>query len=277
MKKIGGANDVFQAAVHLEELIDLVLQNYSEWEKDLLSFSVDNIVFNGVSKIHFQRKAASRRIINLMTVCRMYIDQSKKTIRKILPAISKDEVEKYFSNKYDESIEYRFMEQLRNSVQHSTLPIHSFIQSGGWREVEGEDKLFSTVIPKLNVELLRDDKRFKKSVLDEVECFESLDLRRYCRKYVKEIFDIHKAFRGQYFDTIEEAENVMECYQSLFFNEFSDELPRALHAVIRDGDEVGGWISVADRLGGHLGSLYEDVLNVPDLSKVVFSSGNGEF
>jgi hypothetical protein len=80
-------------ALSIEEKLNLVLENYAEFEQELLNFSVNSMLFqdddwsSGINEIHL----ANRRIINLLTTGRLCIDQVSHNIRSIYGADSEQE------------------------------------------------------------------------------------------------------------------------------------------------------------------------------------------
>jgi 5-keto 4-deoxyuronate isomerase len=114
-------------ALFVEEKFNLVLENYSEFELELLGNSVRNMLFHdfewssGVNDIH----SINRRIINLLTTCRLYMDQVCHNIHTIYGSGSAQAIafKTQSSNEYDSVFGYRVMEAMRNYVQHRGLPI----------------------------------------------------------------------------------------------------------------------------------------------------------
>jgi len=64
-------------ALYLEEILDLVIENYYEYETELLAMSSRMMIFNDeYFSMERERNLLSRRIANLLSAGRMYIDQS---------------------------------------------------------------------------------------------------------------------------------------------------------------------------------------------------------
>jgi hypothetical protein len=141
----------------LEENLDLVTENFQEYELELLSIASRNMVFHDADDISMSRERiiVSRRIVNLLSACRMYLDQSAHHINNIYGENSeKSKAVKNEGNlQYENSLGYRIMEALRNYVQHRGFPIHSILFSGEWIDIDDEAKsrLHHTVIPRISV------------------------------------------------------------------------------------------------------------------------------
>jgi len=68
----------------LEEKLDLVMENFYEYETELLSIASRMMIFGHDDHISMSRERylVSRRIVNLLTAGRMYIDQSVQHVEK---------------------------------------------------------------------------------------------------------------------------------------------------------------------------------------------------
>jgi putative IMPACT (imprinted ancient) family translation regulator len=122
------------------------------------------------------------------------------------------------SKEYDDNVEYRFMEALRNHVQHRGIPIHLARQHARWTGT-GESRLmeFSVDIFALRSEM-EDDHKFKKSVLTEMS--ERVDLKLATRSYLDSISAIHQFARDIVAPFVtgarEAIENVHERYEEIY-------------------------------------------------------------
>src|ERR1044072_2560892 len=72
-------------ALGIEEKLDIVLENYAEYEKELLELSLKNAIFSDRNWSSFQteRRAIDRRLVNLLTACRLYVDQIPHDVNSI--------------------------------------------------------------------------------------------------------------------------------------------------------------------------------------------------
>ena len=188
----------------LEENLDLVMENFQEYEAELLLMASRRMVFqdNDILAMSNQRVIMSRRIVNLLSACRMYLDQSMHHLNNIYEdnsAIAK-EVEQETSSQYEHSLGYRVMEALRNYVQHRGFPIHGLEFSSEWLNIHNKDKsrLSYTVIPKISISELAQDKKFKRAIVKEMKNFQDedgIDIRPLIRDYVEGIGKIHEKIR----------------------------------------------------------------------------------
>jgi len=145
-----------------------------------------------VEEIHL----LNRRIINLLTTCRQYLDQIPHDFKMIFPSEPKliEIINDIKSVQYDKVIGYRIMEALRNYVQHRGLPSHMLKHK--ITADNGSSMNRHTIDFVLRVEDLLEDTKFKKSVLDELKSFgDKVCLKMYLRQYVYSLYDIHKNLR----------------------------------------------------------------------------------
>ena len=83
--QLKSAQEFLLEAMYIEEKFNLILENYAEFELELFNYSIRRMLFHDfdwsstVDKMH----SINRKIINLLTTCRLYIDQVSHNIHKI--------------------------------------------------------------------------------------------------------------------------------------------------------------------------------------------------
>ena len=178
-------------AVGLEEKIKLLLDNYEEFEAELVRLADDGKRILSPATALMDRMQArmilNRRIVNVLTACRLYLDQSEHAISELFDDRS-DEVnaaEERRSTAYDNNPSYRFMEALRNHVQHRGL----LVQCLSFRHSYGGDDVRFRVEPRLKLSNLDEVKAASAKGPDGGE----IDLHRPIREYVVAILSLHLA------------------------------------------------------------------------------------
>jgi hypothetical protein len=181
----------------IEEKYEIVISNYLGLEKEMLDAAISHMV-----RAHpdypdfFQfRLGLNTRLVNLLTATRLYTDQLARNVSACLPGDEKveDAVKALFSKEYDGHWEYRFMEALRNFVQHRGMPVH-WTQMRGKRTSFEEDGLLEFSVEMAAVRsFFEEDGEFKKSVLDDMR--EKVDLKSATRCYIECISNVHCAVR----------------------------------------------------------------------------------
>jgi hypothetical protein len=184
----------------IEEKFDLVLQNYLEYEAELLNSAARNMLFREESNswIHSERNLISRRIVNLLTTGRLYLDQSIHHVKSVYTGDSEklDRIRKERSIQYDSRLGYRVLEALRNYVQHRGFPIQAISFPTVRVEREVESRILFTLVPYILVNALEDDGKFKRSVLEELKTKgEKIDIRPLVRQYIAGLGEVHDKTR----------------------------------------------------------------------------------
>jgi hypothetical protein len=143
-------------ALFMEEKLDVVISNYLELETDLLSSAARHMVQRNQDYIWFQteRNLLNRRLVNLLSACRSYVDQTKHHLSNIFGNESDvvTKIEEYKTKQYEQCLGYRVMEALRNYVQHRGFPIHAVTYNSQWVESKSEEKnkLLFSLTPYVN-------------------------------------------------------------------------------------------------------------------------------
>ncbi len=215
------SRNILLSAKAIEEKYDLLIANFLEFEKEILTQVAQQMILSEHSYENFYdlRIVLNRRVVNLLTSTKLYSDQIEKHVRICLcnENTSEKVVKPYFSEEYDLHLEYRFMEALRNYVQHYGLAVHSLSLPSNWVE-NGENKeQINTIKLSSSKEELSKDKSFKKKTLSEID--DKTDLVKSTRVYVGSFSKVHQKIR----DLIEtnviaaryDIENTIERYKNV--------------------------------------------------------------
>jgi hypothetical protein len=113
-----------RAAFALEEIYDLLLVNYRELEISVLKAAVENMTsFHHEYEDNFSiRSEFNRQTLNLLNAARLYLHQFPQWVKEV--GVSSSGLIERTNELYDASFPYRFMEALRNHVQHVGLAVH---------------------------------------------------------------------------------------------------------------------------------------------------------
>ncbi|HEY9627180.1 MAG TPA: hypothetical protein V6C84_07750 [Coleofasciculaceae cyanobacterium] len=184
-------------ALAIEDKFNLLLENYVEFEQEVLNRAAHNMVFEfddwslSIDQIH----TVNRRVINLLTTCRLYEDQVIHNIHLIYGAGSAQAkaVKSQMSQEYDSTRPgYRVMAALRNYVQHRDLP--SLTLTTTMSRIEHGSNMFvkNTIGLSVNVEALSESGGFKSEVLTELQSLgESFNLTFFIRQCLESFGRIH--------------------------------------------------------------------------------------
>lgn len=195
------------AALALEENYDLLLGNYRELELEVISAAVtDMTAMSHEYKDFFEiRTAINRRVVNLLSATRMYLDQYPQSLKKI--GASPEAAKAACSKAYDDFFEYRFMEALRNHAQHEGLAVHGVTMGGRWLPPDEPKHLQFSIVP-YALKAALEDSDFKKKVL--AECPDKVPLIPAARIHVGGISSVHKKVRDLIAPFVSKARHLVE-------------------------------------------------------------------
>jgi len=200
-RNILGAKETYMLAVDLEEKINLLIDNHHEFEVELLKLAEANRTWPKTEAMDAMQKRLllDRRIVNLLSACRLYLDQSSHAMSCLFGAES---TELAAANErrhkfYDTNFGYRFVEALRNYVQHRGLLVHYLVYEYHRISRHTGEYLEFRAKPVLELSYLAEDPKFKSSILDEAKALfgKEVDLREPVREYVTSIWSLHVAIR----------------------------------------------------------------------------------
>jgi hypothetical protein len=199
-QNIKSAREALFEVLYLEEKFDIVIENYLEYETELVSSSARWMLFRDQNYLWFQRERnlISRRIANLLSACKQYLDQCVHHINNIYGKDStiSFELETLKSSQYDTQLGYRAMEALRNYAQHRGFPVHSVTFNTRVVERDSNNKTLFALTPYIDLIILEKDKKFKKTILHELRKHgEKVDVKPLIRNYIEGIGAIHSHIR----------------------------------------------------------------------------------
>lgn len=202
-----------RAALAIEEKFDLVVANYEEMERDILTLTLTHAVRDDftLASMSSDRLLLGRRLVNLLTTCRLYIDQVTHSVSRSSTSLgcTAKRAKAVFSEQFDRNLAYRIMDALRNHVQHRTLAIAGLTYG---RKREREDATPSlvefTLSLTLDLEALRQDGKFKTETLKELEALpqERQDVILFVRQYVESLGRAQERLREMLATAVERAD-----------------------------------------------------------------------
>ena len=185
----------------IEEKLDILLENYVEYEKHLIDLTLRQVVFSDLllSSGMTDKQHLTRRLANLLSAARLYADQAKHDLSAIYERNSAQQelLRQALSREYDNRFGYRVMEALRNYMQHRSLPVKKLSYSSKWEEVDSEQMLRCSAEVYLDVIDLREDSKFKSNVLSELEKRgKEVEITPLVRQYIEGIGCAHEELRS---------------------------------------------------------------------------------
>lgn len=196
-EKLKSSREILLSAKAIEEKYDLLISNFLELEKEILSQLAEHMIFSQFSyqDTYNLISVLNRRVANLLTSTRLYYDQIEKHVRTCMKGEKKfgKEVKAYFSDEYDTNFEYRFMEALRNHVQHYGLAVHSLSLPSKWVGENESKQMINQLKINSTKDELSQNKEFKSSVFSEMP--EKVELTKAIRIYIGCFSNVHKRIR----------------------------------------------------------------------------------
>lgn len=228
--RITNAKRNFLTILGIEEKFDLVLENYLEYERELLSLNLQRMLlqdFDGSSSMN-SVQTINRRLANHLMTARVYLDQVQHDLKTVyrenseFPRILKQKV----SEQYDNSRGFRVMEALRNFIQHRSLPVHELIHRMEPDNSCSPPQFRYVLEPYIEVLQLRDDPKFKRSILAELEQMGKLvNVTPLVRQHIEALGRVHQELRRHTAQDIEVWEHVLETVITRARESFGDVLP----------------------------------------------------
>lgn len=201
------AKECLSEILSFEEKYELLLSNYMELEKECLLISAQNMVYEDNEYMNFFdiKLLFNQRIVNLLTTSRLYIDQLSQHIKACNLNI---DIKSFFSYEYDNNFEYRFMEALRNYVQHRGLAVHFTSIGSNWTSLDDDGEMqFKTRVYTKKDEVEKDS-AFKKSVAKEMP--DKVDIIYASRSYIESISKVHCNIRKILSDVAISSRQIVE-------------------------------------------------------------------
>jgi hypothetical protein len=231
-------------ALFIEEKFNIVIDNYLELETDLLACAARYMIrpYGDYTWSRNERNLVNRRFANLLTACRSYLDQTPHHLHNIfgkqLDAVA--EFKRHTSSQYDKYLGYRVMEALRNHVQHRAFPVYITWDTGLVESKSGGNFWFSLKLRVLIADL-EENKKFKKSVLDELKkkYSDEFDVKPFIRDYIESLGHIHEEIRERLKVDVHGWEQTILGSMNQFQEKYPQESSSVgLAAIMKDDDET---------------------------------------
>jgi hypothetical protein len=209
--KLKLSRDCLSGAFAIEEKYDLLISNFLELEKECMNITCEYMLKNNDDYSDFFdiRARLNRRVVNLLTAARLYMDHLGQHVKSCL--FEKDKckgVKTLFSLQYDDCFEYRFMEALRNYVQHRGLAVHSSSLGASWTSMDKRNgELEYKTCMFTHKDEVSSDKSFKRDVSNEMP--EKVNILLASRKYISSISKAHGELRQLISDNVDTSRNIV--------------------------------------------------------------------
>jgi hypothetical protein len=225
-------------ALRVEEKFDALLQNYADYEREILSLTLEHSLFQEIdwSRCIGDLQAINRRLANVLTMARTYLDHTKQDASAIFASgdATIDEFDTELRCAYDSLLGYRVMEALRNHMQHCGFPIGGISYPSEWLGTVPSDqaRLRYRITVHLDMDGLTENRKFKNTILNELEGSNSADrdVGILLRQYVEGLSRAHERLREMWAKTLATCEQtIVEAIER--YRTFGDGIVAGLAAV----------------------------------------------
>lgn len=213
-----------------EELLDLLMGNYEDFERELLALALRQAIYMGAEEEWSDSidtiQLVSRRLANFLSTAQGYCDQVPHLVSSLFGRDSDQlaSIRAAFSHEYDSVLGYRVCTELRRYVQHRGMAVHGYSGASKWIDrPDGRHVRIYSFAPEISVVRLKEDSRFKAAVLDALEATGRLiqssgdrvcDVRPFVRDYVSALGRIHLKLRALVVDdTIRHDSIILDAIQ----------------------------------------------------------------
>lgn len=223
-EEVSSARSTCLFAVEVEEKFALLLDNFFEFETELLVQAQREAIWP--HRDHEQsmlgRLTIDRRLVNVLTACFLFKHQISHGVSRFYGNPSKefDSLEQFVRDLYDNHWGYRLMEALRNHGQHHGLIVHVITYRKARINGELDDYEQHQVIPQTKPEKLAENGRFKPAVLSELvkKHGENVDLRLPVREYITCFIALHNEIQSLICPKLTKARSIYEAAISEYSN-----------------------------------------------------------
>jgi len=210
---ISNAYNFFNHCLSFEECFGILIENYIEFEVELLTQTA-KLSFTGQSDfdtIFDSKLVANRRLTNLLSSCRMHIDQTNKFFYNVYTKskATTQTIQNLFSTEYEARIGYRVMHELRNISQHESLPVQGLTFHSNNNLSTQKRSLLHLTSLHITTEFLKSTK-CKQRIIQELEKLSSdIELKSFTREYISGLCSVHNSVRLMTKDIFASNENIL--------------------------------------------------------------------
>lgn len=234
---------VLTAALEIEDVFDQLMSNYITAETRCLELTSKRLVRQHVGYREANETMSTIALVfaNYLSTSRAYVDKLGSAASRCFDGsaseVARNSVKALLAEQYDSAFDYRFIEALRNHVQHSGTALH--ILSQGSRRISAgasrADPVFETfLLPQCSKARLVELGGFKASVL--AECPDQINLLDCMRGHVGGLSRVHRRVRDLTATEVSTAAGHIQQGQTELAGKVAGDLD-ATEAVAIDGEE----------------------------------------
>lgn len=208
------AKSILIEILEFEEKIVLLLESYQEYEQELFKATMRAMVwgFEDWSALMDTRLTINRRIAGLLTACKMYNDQTSHTFSNIFGSKSEqlNNLNNLKEKERKNSASFKFMEGLRDYVQHQGMPVFRLTNDVRLINIDGEDIREYTFDALLYITKVNASKRKNSTALLAEEPNQYISIKPLIRQYIDAFIRLHLASRSILAEKVASSDNVVQ-------------------------------------------------------------------
>jgi hypothetical protein len=212
------ASNILGEITNLEEKFFCICENYRHVRTFVFDVTYNNTIYALPTTIEFYLAGLNfnRLLLSLLSSVRLYMDSKISHLQIILDkSVSKTDLKAVASHHYDNLLEYRIMEALRNYSQHQALPINHMSFGSSW------DKKMQTLSHSsdfyFNVKNVVDLTKINAKTRSEMLAIDGkIDIKRCLDVYFSAICEIHTEYRKLYKSSRAQSVGVIGNYRKIW-------------------------------------------------------------
>ncbi|MER2196698.1 hypothetical protein ABS771_18675 [Methylobacterium brachiatum] len=217
--EIAGAHNFYSDVILIEEKYDTVVENYYEFERELIEIAARHMLFDISDESFFnQTSLINRRLLNLLAAVRMYNDHTKRQIIRLFGR--KSSLLKAVLKKSDQikqsNAGYFFLDHIRNFLQHAGYALDGFSVGSSSRHVDGNFISFHDLRAKFSMAEILDDPRTDKSIRERMPEIENMDAKDLIRSGIDGVSEFHQHLRDNIDEHLASRKDIIVSALSLF-------------------------------------------------------------
>lgn len=235
---------VLTAALEIEEIFDNLVSNYLEIESKCFELTSRSLVRRVVGYREGNEALASINLVfvNYLSTARAYVDKigsaAARCLQDSVAIEAKASVAQLLAQQYDAEFGYRFMEALRNHVQHSGSALHILnpgtLHTNSETESRRSRELFLN--PLCSKEQLLERGGFKAQVLKESP--ETVNLLETARVHLRGLSRVQRAVRALVEHAAVDAADQIKGAQAVLEGKVTGSLNATEAVLLSDTDDV---------------------------------------
>ncbi len=200
---IRAARDVVSAGLVAEQKFDLVVENFREFEQELLSLSLEHSfsTYRRWESFAHDRQRVNRRLGNLTFAAKLLLDQMKTDAVALFGRDSPEQGRLLSAmDQQKTKLPHRTLLALRDQIRHQSFPEFGMAYQSGWEEYKGTKRLHFWFDIRLAVRALEEGRRpgdKERAELCELlrQSGEEIDLLDFARKHIESVAVVFEVLR----------------------------------------------------------------------------------